>query len=436
MLQHAARCKIEPMKRRHYPDFVWSSSTAAFATVGWLLIFGTASGRASGEPAPQAVAAFNAYIGAVESRLAQQHRSQNGFLALAAPAEQNRILLRKGELLIEELTPSTGADLPGALLHHWRGTAFVPGATAADFERLMKNFNAYPQFFSPQVLEARVLSPRGDGQQDGDHFQALMRVRQRHVITVVMDTTYDIDVWAARCTARIQHLAQHADFRDRLARHRRRARADSKQEHGFLWRQNTYWSYEERDGGLYMQIESVSLTRSIPTGLGWAVGPFVESVPRESLEFTLRSASMRCADSLVGTPGNTARETAIGKDTRMNAKAATMKNEAEFRTARRVNQALTASMEKRALQWMAERAPKWVSSDQLTLLGFGAQIGAGVCYALSRYDRRALLLVILCLALNWLGDSLDGTLARVRRNSGRAMASMSITWRTSLDRSR
>jgi len=60
-------------------------------------------------------------------------------------------------------------------------------------------------------------------------------------------------------------------------------------EHGFLWRMNTYWSYEERDGGLYMQIESVSLSRSVPTGLGWAVRPFVESVPRESMEFTLRS---------------------------------------------------------------------------------------------------------------------------------------------------
>ena len=85
-----------------------------------------------------------------------------------------------------------------------------------------------------------------------------------------------------------------------------------------------------------------------------------------------------------------------------------------FTTARRVNQSLTAGVEKRALQWMAERAPGWVSSDQLTMLGLAAQIGAGACYALSRYDRRALLLVMVCLALNWLGDSLDGTLARVR----------------------
>jgi archaetidylinositol phosphate synthase len=95
------------------------------------------------------------------------------------------------------------------------------------------------------------------------------------------------------------------------------------------------------------------------------------------------------------------------------AKSEAMGN-AGFDNARRVNEALTARMEKCALQWMAERAPKWVSSDQLTALGLSAQIGAGICFALSRYERRFLLAVIVCLVLNWLGDSLDGTLARVR----------------------
>jgi archaetidylinositol phosphate synthase len=85
-----------------------------------------------------------------------------------------------------------------------------------------------------------------------------------------------------------------------------------------------------------------------------------------------------------------------------------------FEAARRVNQALTASVEKRALQWMAHHVPDWLSSDQLTLLGFAAQISAGAAYVLSRYHRYALLLVILCVALNWFGDSMDGTLARVR----------------------
>lgn len=85
-----------------------------------------------------------------------------------------------------------------------------------------------------------------------------------------------------------------------------------------------------------------------------------------------------------------------------------------FQTARRVNDSLTASAEKRALLWMAERAPAWLTSDQLTVLGLGAQVAAGLSYWLVRYDPRALLLVIVCVALNWVGDSLDGTLARVR----------------------
>jgi phosphatidylglycerophosphate synthase len=90
-------------------------------------------------------------------------------------------------------------------------------------------------------------------------------------------------------------------------------------------------------------------------------------------------------------------------------------NQSVFHHASRINQSLTASAEKRALQWMAARAPRWLTSDQLTLLGLFAQFGAGLFYALARYNRFALLAVILCIALNWLGDSLDGTLARVRR---------------------
>ena len=98
----------------------------------------------------------------------------------------------------------------------------------------------------------------------------------------------------------------------------------------------------------------------------------------------------------------------------MSTNAMTSDNTSGFRNARRINGSLTAAMEKRALLWMARRAPAWVTSDQLTLLGLAAQFFAGLAYALARFDAQALLLVIFCIALNWLGDSLDGTLARVR----------------------
>lgn len=85
-----------------------------------------------------------------------------------------------------------------------------------------------------------------------------------------------------------------------------------------------------------------------------------------------------------------------------------------FASAARVNRSLTAAAEKRVLEALARRAPAWVTSDQLTALGLAAQVAAGACYALARWDRRVLLAGVVCLALNWLGDSLDGTLARVR----------------------
>jgi archaetidylinositol phosphate synthase len=86
-----------------------------------------------------------------------------------------------------------------------------------------------------------------------------------------------------------------------------------------------------------------------------------------------------------------------------------------FQTAKRIHNSFLAEQEKRVLTWLAERTPTWVNSDHLTILGFSAQVGTGVCYGMSRFNRFWLVAAISCLALNWLGDSLDGTLARVRQ---------------------
>ena len=88
---------------------------------------------------------------------------------------------------------------------------------------------------------------------------------------------------------------------------------------------------------------------------------------------------------------------------------------ANFRQAIRVHRSFLAAAEKRALVWMAEHMPGWVNSDHLTLIGFAAQIATGVCYALAAWNPCWLLAAIVCIAANWFGDSLDGTLARVRQ---------------------
>ncbi len=92
-----------------------------------------------------------------------------------------------------------------------------------------------------------------------------------------------------------------------------------------------------------------------------------------------------------------------------------MRRQRPFPEMQRVQQSWVAAAEKRALLWLAARTPEAVGPDHLTVLGLAAQIGAGICYALAARSRYALIGVIACLALNWLGDSLDGTLARVRQ---------------------
>ncbi len=248
-----------------------------FAMVFGVAFLGVAPAQA--EAPAKAVAVFDGYVATVEARLAQQH--QTDALASAAGTAEGQARLRRGEVVIEEIK---APEMPGAMLHDWRGSAFAPRAKAADFEKLLRNFDGYPQIFAPQVMAARTLAA------DGDHVFGTMRVKQKHVITVVLDTTYDVQFgrldaqegWNASRSTRIHEIAD-AGTPDEHA-------LGPAEEHGFLWRINTYWTWQERDDGLYLQVESVSLTRGIPTGLGWIVGPFVESVPRESLEFTLDAA--------------------------------------------------------------------------------------------------------------------------------------------------
>ena len=241
-------------------------------------------------PTPAALATYQNYVAALEARLARQHASAATFLAGSSFGPENQARLRQGELVIEDLTPPDGAPLPGALLHHWRATVFVPGATADAFDRLLRDFPAYPRIFAPQVIAARAETPTGEPLPPRS-YQVLLRVRQHHVLTVVLDTGYDV--------AFAQLDPQH---RSSFSRSTQIAEIGSpgtpgehplspSDDHGYLWRQDTYWSWEERDGGLYLQLESVSLTRSIPCGLGWAVGPYVASVPRDSLTFTLGAAA-------------------------------------------------------------------------------------------------------------------------------------------------
>ncbi len=172
----------------------------------------------SAEPTPAALSAFHSYGRTVESTLNEQHRSSATFLPQVSPSVRQRLL--RGELLIEQIKPPDDPALAGALLHHWRGTAFVPEADAQSFERLLKNLNAFPQVFAPEVLRARVFT------RQEDYVQASLRVRQkaRHRGCYGHDLRHYVR--PARSAPWIQRLPKHVHLRGRGCGHCRRACTD------------------------------------------------------------------------------------------------------------------------------------------------------------------------------------------------------------------
>jgi hypothetical protein len=277
LLRSISVVKVGSMQSRF--DFVFRSPMVGRVLLVAAFMSTLSPAGVHAEESAAAKAAFSAYVAGVEARLQREHASTGSILA---PVDTAR--LHSGEFIVEDLASAHDKNMDGALLHDWRGTAFVPGAKAADFDRVMKDFAAFPKYFAPQILRTHVLS------QNGDHYQISMRVRQKHIITVVMDMDYDTTF--ARVGAGGYSISRSTRVIEIDAPGTPQERPlPPNQDHGFLWEINNYWTYEERDGGLYIQVESVSLSRSLPPGIGWAIGPFIKSVPRESLEFTLHATS-------------------------------------------------------------------------------------------------------------------------------------------------
>ncbi|MDE1162451.1 MAG: hypothetical protein PW792_10980 [Acidobacteriaceae bacterium] len=236
-------------------------------TLAATLLLSTASLCHADQPTPQANQAFDRYAHTVEARIES---------TTPRPTTSTTPVL-------EKLTPATlPAGLNGSMLHHWRATVFVPGATADTFLHLLRDYRAYPQRFAPQVTRATVLTDTPD------HLVGTLRFRQHHVISVVLDATFDTAIDAAHGHSFSRSTTIREIDSPGTASEHALSPAD---DHGFLWRQNTYWSWQQTNGGLVLTLETLSLTRDIPSGLGWAVRPFVETIPRESLVFTLTSAA-------------------------------------------------------------------------------------------------------------------------------------------------
>lgn len=228
---------------------------------------------------PKTVAAFDRSAAVAEDQMAGE-LNQGKFLRLDSLTAHDRdaiiLRLKKGEVITERLEILDRGQriaAPGGLIHVWVGTVFVPGATLARTLAFLQDYDHSHDFYAPEIQRSRLV------RRDGNQFHVFFRLQETKVATITLNTEYDVkytqlDADHAFSTSRSTRITE-------VQNPGRPDETDKPEgdDGGFLWRLNSYWRFRQGDGGVYVQLEAISLTRDIPIGLGWLIKPFITSIP-------------------------------------------------------------------------------------------------------------------------------------------------------------
>lgn len=223
------------------------------------------------EPAADTSRAFDQYVAAAEKQL-----HQGAFLYSDAHPEA-KTAARNGQTVVVEQR-SGEVRIPGGLIHDWLGFTYFPGAHLAEVRTLMQDYGSYKRIYTPDVIDSKLLA------RNGDNFHIYLKMQNKQFITLVYDSEFDVS-----------YSAPAADRMEIISRSSRIQQAGD--DHGFLWRLNSYWRFEEADGGVYAECRSISLSRGIPFGFGWLQGA-LEHFPRDSMVRTLDATRRAVAGGL------------------------------------------------------------------------------------------------------------------------------------------
>ena len=231
---------------------------------------------------PRTLQAFEAYIHDAEAAMEPALRGERPFMWSDGSSERTQQISR-GAIVAEFWSGQAPTEVPNGLIHDWIGAAFVPDATVEEALALVQDYDNHKNIYKPDVLESKLIS------HDGDDFQIFLRLLKKKIITVVLDTDHDVHYasvdntrWFCRSyTTRIAEVEDAGTVREKVL--------PPDTGYGFLWRLYSYWRFQQRDGGVYIECRAISLTRDIPLGLGWIIEPIIRKLPRESLINTLKN---------------------------------------------------------------------------------------------------------------------------------------------------
>ena len=238
--------------------------------------------------------AWQRYVTATEARIDRELRTPGRFLSLdfdePADRKRARVELRDGSVVIRNMKGEDGVELPSGTLHHWRGAVFVPGATVEEILKAVADPTGTRAHRQEDVIETRVLA------RSPNALRIFLKLQRRVIVSVAYNTEHDV-VYRTHGSGRASsrsvatRIAEVANLGD-PGEHERPPGVDR----GFLWGLNWYWRYEAVPGGVVVELESLTLSRSVPWGVGAVVRPLVDQVARESLTRTLVALRARFAE--------------------------------------------------------------------------------------------------------------------------------------------
>ncbi|MFM8533560.1 MAG: GtrA family protein [Acidimicrobiia bacterium] len=245
------------------------------------------SASASGDAAlqPKTVREFNSYAAAVESRRVRELTASHPFLDIERqPAPQlTRTLaaLRRGDVIVATAFSPDLSEVPidGGLINHWRGSVLVPRVTLDHLLKVLQGPSDQHQ--QDDVIRSRVVARGADAQ------SLFLRIKRTKIVTVMYDTEYDVTYKRlARDRAISTSLSTRIVEIENAGTARERAMPEGN-DHGYMWRLNSYWRYKQLGNGVVVEVESLSLSRDLPPIIGPLIRPIVSGVARDSITRTL-----------------------------------------------------------------------------------------------------------------------------------------------------
>lgn len=238
---------------------------------------------------PETIKAWERYIALTEKRIASEIESNEGFVVgdffEATERSEFRRAVMAGEVFIQKLETlneeGKKIDVPKGMIHHWYGAIFVPGVELDEVLEWVTDYSDRHLHYE-EVEDSKLLS------REGDVYKIFLRLKRKKVITVHYDSEHvvsyrsldDNRTVAKSYATKIAELEEPGTPKEREKK--------QGQDRGYLWRLNSYWRYHQTDDGVLVDCESVSLSRGVPLGMTWLVRSYLNSVPKESLENTLK----------------------------------------------------------------------------------------------------------------------------------------------------